>query len=80
MRKISAQSLLSLLPFPQWIPEVQESLKKLCTEKLKQNEAHGLMVRVNIFLEAYFQYRSIAAKDQNFAPDEKIVFEELRYF
>ena len=60
VRKISAQSLLTLLPFNQWIPEVKMCLARLCSTKLRQNEAHGLVVRVNIFLAAYFKYRSIA--------------------
>ena len=38
-----------------------QALAERATQKdLRQNEAHGLMVRVNIFLTAYFKYRSIA--------------------
>ena len=28
----------------------------------KQNEAHGLIIRVNIFLEAYFRYKDVAVE------------------
>jgi len=35
----------------------------LKTENLKQNEAHGLMIRINIFMEAYFKYRRIAVDE-----------------
>ena len=27
------------------------------SNKLRQNEAHGLMIRINIFMHAYFTYR-----------------------
>ena len=31
-------------------------------KKLKQNYAHGLMVRINVFVSAYFQYRDSLTK------------------
>ena len=66
VRKISAQSLLSILPYEKWISEIQETFNFIKqgvdseNKKLKQNEAHGLMVRVNIIMAAYFKYREIA--------------------
>lgn len=72
VRKISAQALLPLVKFEQYIPEVQRcfalliaSLEEGGSKKLllRQNKAHGLMIRINIFTTAYFQYRSIAPKN-----------------
>jgi hypothetical protein len=31
-------------------------------KKLKQNHAHGVMVRINVFVTAYFQYRDSLTK------------------
>lgn len=51
--------------------------------KLRQNEAHGLLLRVNIFLSAYFEYRNIAVPEEEkvkFAHDEKMIIVELNSF
>ncbi len=29
---------------------------------MKQNHAHGVVVRINVFVSAYFQYRDITTK------------------
>lgn len=60
VRKISAQAMLTLLPFPEFIPQVVDCFQRLKTEPLRQNEAHGLVLRASIFLEAYFKYRMVA--------------------
>jgi len=76
VRKISAQGMLPLLPFPEFIPQVVDCFKRLKTETLRQNEAHGLILRANIFLEAYFKYRSVAVvpeKHSQFAADEAMI-------
>ena len=31
---------------------------------MRQNQAHGLLLRINVFLTAYFQYRGIAVAEQ----------------
>ena len=68
VRKISAQSLLPLLHFSAYVTEIKEALatftRKAKDQSLKQNEAHGLIVRVNVFLEAYFKYRHIAVDQE----------------
>ena len=46
VRKISAQALLPLLPFDSWVPEIEACVTRLSGEKMRQNEAHGLVVRV----------------------------------
>ena len=66
VRKISAQSLLPLLEFEKWLPEVFDCLNQLKSQKLRQNEAHGLLLRVDIFLSAYFKYRNIAVPESEF--------------
>ena len=85
MRKISAQSLLPLLHFSAYVTEIKEALatftRKAKDQSLKQNEAHGLIVRVNVFLEAYFKYRHIAVDQElqaaQFVQDEKEILGAL---
>lgn len=68
VRKISAQAILPLIKFddyalkelPLCFQEFEASLGD--GKRLRQNEAHGLMVRINVFLSAYLQYREGAAK------------------
>lgn len=50
--------------FDQYIPEIQSCFSRIFSKiekgkssPVKQNEAHGLMIRVNIFQHAYFTYR-----------------------
>jgi len=64
VRKISAQALLPIMSFEQYIEEIKGCFQTLADKverpkesKLRQNEAHGLMIRVSIFLSAYFTYR-----------------------
>ena len=83
VRKISAQALLPLLEFKDWLPEVSTCLQQLKSKSLKQNEAHGLMLRVNIFLQAYFQYRRVAIVPEEFASfeeHERLIYAELGSF
>lgn len=50
---------------------------------MRQNEAHGLLLRVNVFLSAYFKYRTIAVMESehsNFAAQEEKVKEALLSF
>ena len=83
VRKISAQALLPLLEFKDWLPEVSSCLQQLKEKSLKQNEAHGLMLRVNIFLQAYFQYRRVAIVPEEFGSfteqESKIVSELIGF-
>lgn len=64
VRKICAQALLPLISFDDYINVIKECFDQLENKiknpkesKLRQNEAHGLMVRVDIFLHAYYTYR-----------------------
>jgi len=62
VRKISAQALLPIMRFDAYLDEVNSCFDQLedrvnGKNKLKQNEAHGLMIRIDIFLRAYFKYR-----------------------
>jgi hypothetical protein len=56
VRKISAQALLPTMRFEQYIVEIQacserirEKVAQGKSHPMKQNEAHGLMIRINIF-------------------------------
>ena len=88
VRKISAQALLPLLQFGSYIPEVTSCCKALVEraqqKDLRQNEAHGLMVRIEIFLSAYFKYRSIAValpeQAGQFEQDEQQILAALFQF
>jgi hypothetical protein len=83
VRKIAAQSLLPLLEFNQWLPEVFACLDQVKVNKLRQNEAHGLLLRFNIFLSAYFQYRAIAVVETEhakFKSDEVLIVKSLQEF
>lgn len=65
------------------MPEVYSCLNDLHTKKLRQNEAHGLLLRVNIFLSAYYKYRTIAVEQSlhaNFVQDDKQIAEALLNF
>ena len=53
--------MLPLLPISEYVPEVVGCFDRLRSEKLRQNEAHGLVLRANIFLDAYFKYRAHAS-------------------
>lgn len=62
VRKISAQALLPIVNFEDYVSEITLCFEQLENKiegksSLKQNEAHGLMVRINIFLHAYYRYR-----------------------
>lgn len=83
VRKISAQAMLPLLKFVEFIPEIKRTLEeiKLAGNTMKQNQAHGLVVRVQIFMEAYFKYRSITQPDgSSFAGEEKELLEAFMGF
>jgi len=61
VRKIAAQSILPLIKFESYVSEeipkyFSELLESVSAggKKLKQNHAHGLMVRINVFVSAYF--------------------------
>jgi hypothetical protein len=69
VRKISAQAILPLIKFEEYVTvELVSQFKEFLAsielggKKLRQNEAHGLMVRINVFLSAYFQYRDSLSK------------------
>lgn len=58
-------------------------LDQVKASKLRQNEAHGLLLRFNIFLSAYFQYRAIAVIDTEhvkFKSDEVLIVKSLQDF
>lgn len=55
------------MEFDQWLREVYKCLDLLKGSKMRQNEAHGLLLRVNIFLSAYFKYRTIAVMESDHA-------------
>ncbi len=40
---------------------------------MRQNEAHGLMIRINIFLEAYYKYRAFNMQLSTKSGDDQIV-------
>jgi len=54
---------LPIMRFAEYITEIKacfaQLLEKINNEsnKLRQNEAHGIMIRINIFMHAYFTYR-----------------------
>jgi hypothetical protein len=59
VRKISAQALLPLIKFDEYvtqeIPKYFDELLDSVSQngiKLRENHAHGLMVRINVFLSA----------------------------
>lgn len=65
--------MLPLLKFSQFIPEIVRTVTELIESGngLRQNQAHGLLVRVQVFMEAYFKYRQIASPDsESFDMDE----------
>ena len=74
--------MLPILPFCEFVPTIQDCFARLTADDtLRQNEAHGLILRASVFLEAYFKYRSIATLDHsNFAEDEAQIFEVLARF
>ena len=83
VRKISAQAMLPLLKFTDFIPEIVRTLTELeqSGNALKQNQAHGLLVRVQIILEAYFKYRRIAHPDAtSFAEEETALLSAMMQF
>jgi len=59
VRKISAQSLLPTMRFDEYVKEMHSCFTSLRESKLRQNEAHGLMIRINIFVHAYYRYQGI---------------------
>ena len=75
--------MLPLLEFEKWLPEVYDSLNQLSSKKLRQNEAHGLLLRVDVFLSAYFKYRNIAVPESEyskFKQDETQICQALLKF
>ena len=83
VRKISAHAMLPLLKFSEFIPEVVRTLKNLIDSEnsVRQNQAHGELVRVQIFIQAYFKYRSVAQPDvDNFDQEERQLLEALLAF
>jgi len=54
---------LPVMRFQEYITEIKDCFAQLLdkikndSNKLRQNEAHGLMIRINIFMHAYFTYR-----------------------
>ena len=70
VRKISAQAILPLIKFDEYVSkEIPECFAELLSsiieegkKPLRQNHAHGVMVRINVFLSAYLQYRDGASK------------------
>jgi hypothetical protein len=65
VRKISAQALLPIMRFDQYISEIEycyetinQKVESGKAHPLRQNEAHGLIIRINIFLHAYFKFRN----------------------
>lgn len=80
VRKISAQALLPLLKFSDFIPEIVRTLEFLTESgnKVRQNQAHGLLVRVQVFMEAYFKYREVAKPDcSSFVEEETQLVQAL---
>ena len=61
VRKISAQALLPLIKFedfaskeiPKYFQELFSSISP-DSKPMKQNHAHGVVVRINVFVSAYF--------------------------
>ena len=86
VRKISAQAMLPLLRFSEFIPEIVRTLTSLreSGNSVRQNQAHGLLVRVQIFMEAYFKYRELAkssdATDSSFVEEETQLLQALMTF
>lgn len=82
VRKISAMALLPLMNFEHFIVEITTTLSNLSEngKTMRQNQAHGLMVRLNIFIEAYFKYRSYARDQSHFESDEKQMMDALFNF
>ena len=83
VRKISAQAMLPLLKFSDFIPEIVRTLTHLqqSGNSIKQNQAHGLIVRVQIFMEAYFKYRQVAKPDcTSFVEEEAQLLDALITF
>lgn len=83
VRKISAQALLPLISFDDYILEIKECLDRIEKHmsspkyKLRQNEAHGVMVRLDIFLHAYYTYRDLNHQISGRSDDEE---NDLRKF
>ena len=77
VRKISAQALLPLISFDDYILEIKECLDRIEKHmsspkyKLRQNEAHGVMVRLDIFLHAYYTYRDLNHQISGRSDDEE---------
>lgn len=79
VRKISAQALLPILGFEEYVQEIDSCFTTLLNKvndpktcKLRQNEAHGLMIRINIFMEAYFTYRDLNMSISGRSPLEEL--------
>mmetsp|Transcript_4629 Transcript_4629/g.4345 ORF Transcript_4629/g.4345 Transcript_4629/m.4345 type:complete len:226 (-) Transcript_4629:320-997(-) len=63
VRKISAQALLPLIKLEDYLEQIKQDSAllqaSLTAHKMKQNEAHGVMIRISVFLRAYFKYRHL---------------------